>query len=189
MATSRAQQIGIWTIAIVLTIGTIASFVAIVIGNDNQQNQAVREQEQQEELMRQLQEQYVASLEPMDGYSASAFDADAVTELKVDVLVEGTGEVLEPTDTINAHYFGWLSNGELFDSTNKKDADDEPATFSLAQVIEGWTEGLSGQKVGSVVELTIPADKAYGTQGSGSIPANSPLKFIVKIDSITEATE
>ena len=65
--------------------------------------------------------------------------------------------------------------------SKKKDADDKPVTFTLSGVIAGWTEGLTGVKVGSVVRLTIPSEKAYGAQGSGAIPANSPLEFIVEI--------
>ena len=35
-------------------------------------------------------------------------------------------------------------------------------------------------KVGGVRELTIPSDLAYGETGSGdSIPANTPLKFVI----------
>jgi len=37
-------------------------------------------------------------------------------------------------------------------------------------------------KVGGVRELTIPADKGYGSTGSGDkIPANSPLKFVIMV--------
>jgi peptidylprolyl isomerase len=55
-------------------------------------------------------------------------------------------------------------------------------------VIKGWTDGLAGQRVGSTVKLTIPADQGYGATGSGIIPANAPLQFIVVIHSIQPAT-
>ena len=60
--------------------------------------------------------------------------------------------------------------------------------MSLSGVIKGWTEGLTGVKVGSTVRLTIPADKAYGAQGSGIIPANAPLEFIVQVHKIDNST-
>lgn len=191
MATTKFQQIGIWVIAVTLTVGTIGSFVAIVLANDNARiDQSIQDAEyakQLEEFERQQAEQAkanAASAEPLDGYAPVAFDGTAVTALGVNVLVKGTGAEVSSTDSISASYFGWLADGTIFDSSNKKDADDTPVTFPLSGVIAGWTEGLAGQTVGSVVELTIPAEKAYGPNGSGIIPANAPLKFIVIIQSI-----
>lgn len=185
--TSKAQQIGIWIIAIVMTVGTIGGFIAIALGNQNQQAQLERQQEAAQKMQKEQQAAALAANEPMEGYATEAFDPSSVTELAAEVLVEGTGDTVATTDTINASYFGWLSDGTMFDSSNKKDAEDTGVAFPLSGVIAGWTEGLAGQKVGSVVKLTIPADKAYGAQGSATIPANSPLQFIVKINSIEPA--
>ncbi len=191
MAKKRAQRIGIWIITIILTVGTIGSFFMIVLANENQMTEQERQQadyeKQLEEYQKQVaeqQKQNAENSEPLDGYSADPWNQDEALDLKVAVLKEGNGQELKATDTINASYFGWLSDGTIFDSTNKKDADDMPATFSLQQVIEGWTEGLTGQKVGSVVELTIPSDQAYGAQESAVIPANAPLRFIVIIHGV-----
>lgn len=191
MAINRFQQIGIWTIAITLTVGTIGSFVAIVLANENARIDQTTQQEEYEQQLAEFERQQAeaakanaANAEPLDGYSAAAFDGAAVTALGVNVLVEGTGPEVGSTDSISASYFGWLADGTIFDSSNKKDADDAPVTFPLSGVIPGWTEGLAGQKVGSVVELTIPAEKAYGENGSGIIPANAPLKFIVIIQAL-----
>lgn len=46
-------------------------------------------------------------------------------------------------------------------------------------VIEGWLEGLKGQKVGSEVLLVVPPSLGYGDQAQGEIPANSTLVFVV----------
>lgn len=190
---TRGQQIGIWIIAIAMTLGTVVSFVAIIFQNENavsdQQRQAQLEEEQLAEFERQQREQAearAANAEPLEGYAAAPFNAEAVTELGVRVLEEGDGEVVAETDTINASYFGWISDGRIFDSTNTKDADNASISFPLNGVITGWTEGLTGQKVGSTVELTIPAEMAYGANANGIIPANAPLKFIVIIESIEE---
>ena len=49
-------------------------------------------------------------------------------------------------------------------------------------MIEGWDKGLVGERLGSVVELTIPAEQAYGEAGNGDrIPPNSPLDFKVEL--------
>ncbi len=179
MATPRGQRIGIWIIAIVLTVGTLGSFLVMGLSVNNQKIDETIAQKQYDDYLASQK----ASLEGINGYSSVAFDKD-VTELKVEILKQGDGAVVAATDSINASYFGWLSDGTIFDSSKNKDVDDAPITFSLGGVIEGWTEGLTGQKVGSTVKLTIPAAKAYGAQANASIPANSPLAFIVEIKAI-----
>lgn len=193
---SKVQQIGIIIIAVVLTVGTIGGFISIILANENQKTSQVQQtadyQKQLDEYTKQQEEAAKANAEnsePLDGYSATPFDAAAVTALQVEVLTEGTGATVAATDTISANYFGWLSDGMIFDSSNKKDADDTAISFPLSGVIAGWTEGLTGQKVGSVVKLTIPAAKAYAANGSGIIPADAPLQFIVKINAIDTKTE
>lgn len=193
MATSRAQQVGIWIIAIVLTVGTIGSFAAIVLQNDNQASDQARQQADYNQQLEEYQKQQkaaaeanAANSEPLDGYSAKPFDELEAATLKTTVLKQGEGASVQESDTIKASYFGWLADGRIFDSSNKKDAADVPISFPLTGVIEGWTKGLAGQKVGSVVELAIPAAQAYGPNGSGIIPANAPLKFIVIINAVEE---
>ena len=192
MATTKSQRIGIWVIAITMLAGTIGTFVTYAISVSGSSSSS---SSNNEELLKQYQEQQktaakenAAKAEALTGYSAGAFDAASVKELKVETLVEGTGDALKADSSIKASYFGWLSTGEIFDSSKKKNTDDAPITFSLTGVIKGWTEGLTGVKVGSVVRLTIPADKAYGSTGSGIIPANAPLQFIVQIHSIEAST-
>jgi FKBP-type peptidyl-prolyl cis-trans isomerase len=189
MATPKHQRIGIWIIAIVMTIGTLGSFAVMVLANRNQQIDAAAQAKQLADAKKQQQleaEASAATAQPLDGYASEAFDAASVTALKTDVLAEGSGDVVKATDTINVSYFGWLASGKIFDSS-KKSGKDTPIDLSLSGVIPGWTEGLTNQKVGSTVKLTIPAAKAYGAQASGIIPANSPLMFIVTINSINAA--
>ncbi|NCQ54133.1 hypothetical protein COV88_00620 [Candidatus Saccharibacteria bacterium CG11_big_fil_rev_8_21_14_0_20_41_19] len=184
MATPRSQRVGIWIIAIVLTLGTLGSFLVMALSVQNQTADQVQQQKAYDDYLAQ---QKVAAQQNADksdvlaGYAARKFDAAGVTKLTVETLKQGTGETVKSTDSINSSYFGWTSDGKIFDSSKKKDADDKPVTFTLSGVIAGWTEGLTGVKVGSVVRLTIPSEKAYGAQGSGAIPANSPLEFIVEI--------
>lgn len=98
------------------------------------------------------------------------------------VLEEGDGEVLTPESTITADYLGMVYDGkEPFDESFSK----EPAEFALTGVVEGWTYGLSGLKVGSRVLLSIPPALGYGSQDQPNIPANSTLYFVVDIISAT----
>lgn len=192
----RAQRLGIWIIAIVMTVGTIGSFAVIILANNNStQDQAQLTKDAAAQQAAAAQQQVTAAQanannsEGFGGYTASSFDPASITSLKVDTIVQGTGDTVKATDSINSSYFGWTSDGKIFDSSMKKDAKaDAPITFSLAQVIKGWTQGLTGVKVGSVVKLSIPSDLAYGSTGSGIISANAPLEFIVKINKIDNSS-
>ncbi|MFD0705481.1 FKBP-type peptidyl-prolyl cis-trans isomerase [Alloscardovia venturai] len=102
-------------------------------------------------------------------------------QLKVQTLIQGKGATVKETSTITAHYTGWVLGGDAskpFDSSWTRGA---AATFSLQQVIKGWTQGLAGQKVGSQVLLIIPPSLGYGNQAQTNIPANSTLVFVVDI--------
>lgn len=188
MATSTAQRTGIWIIAIAMTLGTVVGFIAMILAP---QNEAVDQKKAEEEYKRQIaaicKQQATAKkdLKPLKGYKATPFEAGDVTKLKREVLVKGKGKALEKTSSISANYFGWQSDGTIFDSTNKN-GKTKPVDFSLNQVISGWTEGLTGVKVGSVVRLTIPADQAYGDTQDYSCNPTGPLKFIVEVTSLKE---
>jgi FKBP-type peptidyl-prolyl cis-trans isomerase len=97
------------------------------------------------------------------------------------VLTEGDGALPQPTDKVEVHYSGWLTDGTPFDSSVERG---QPAVFGLNQVIRGWTEGLGLMKVGSKHKLIIPPDLAYGKAGRPSIPPNSILVFDVELLSI-----
>ena len=192
---SRGQQIGIWIIAVVLTVGTIGSFLVLILQNDNaakdtatSQDDYAKQLAEYTKQQKEASEANAANSVAFEDYKAEEFDAASVTALQKDILVLGTGDEVKTTDTIKASYFGWTSDGKIFDSSKKKDTDDAPVAFPLSGVIKGWTDGLAGQRVGSTVKLTIPADQAYGATGSGVIPANAPLQFIVVIRSIEAAT-
>ena len=186
MSTTHGQRIGIWIIAVVLTVGTIGSFFVVILANNNSGNDQTQQQRdlqaQQEAYKKQLEEARKAN-KPLDGYEATPFDKGSITALKVETLKDGDGQVLKADSTITANYFGWTSDGQIFDSTNKN-GKTTPIDFSLAQVIKGWTEGLTGVKVGSVVKLSIPADKAYGATDDGSGRPFGPLMFIVEVKAV-----
>jgi hypothetical protein len=111
--------------------------------------------------------------------------------LKIWDVVEGTGDAAVAGGSVSAQYTGWLTNGTVFDSSRPKLATrpgvtGDPITFSLNGVIKGWQEGIPGMKVGGIRRLYIPADLAYGPQGSGSsVPPNSDLVFEVKLAGVS----
>ncbi|MFN3161990.1 MAG: FKBP-type peptidyl-prolyl cis-trans isomerase [Pseudohongiellaceae bacterium] len=101
--------------------------------------------------------------------------------LQYEVMEEGPagGESPSESDTVVAHYHGTLPDGTVFDSSVQRG---EPASFGLAQVISGWTEGLQLMSVGDKWRLYIPPSMAYGEASpTPAIPPNSALIFEVEL--------
>lgn len=98
-------------------------------------------------------------------------------------IKEGTGRLVNLTDTVVVHYKGWLfSNGNVFDETKEK-----PATFPLSRLIRGWQIGVPQCKVGGKIRLFIPSGSAYGIRTFATdIPPNSTLVFDVEVLEVKE---
>lgn len=91
----------------------------------------------------------------------------------------GNGKSPRASDKVTTHYKGTLIDGTVFDSSYDRG---EPATFPVNGVIAGWTEALQLMKEGSVWELFIPSNLAYGTRGAGGkIGPNATLIFTVEL--------
>ncbi len=106
--------------------------------------------------------------------------------LQYEVLQQGEGEKPAAEDTVEVHYVGTLIDGSQFDSSVDRG---QPAKFPLNRVISGWTEGVQLMPVGSKYRFVIPAELAYGSRDTGSIPANSTLIFEVELLSIEKAVD
>ena len=93
-------------------------------------------------------------------------------------LIKGKGAVVKDTQSVVAHYTGWLLDGTQFDSSWDRG---QSSAFSLDIVIKGWKQGLAGHTVGSQVLLVVPPSLGYGNKDQEKIPANSTLVFVVDI--------
>ena len=98
--------------------------------------------------------------------------------LQYEAITQGEGDSPKPSNTVKAHYTGWLTDGKMFDSSHARG---EPSEFPLGRVIPGWTEGLQLMKPGAKFLFQIPPELGYGAKGSGTIPANSTLIFLVEL--------
>jgi len=100
--------------------------------------------------------------------------------LQYQVLTAGTGPKPAADATVEVHYVGTLLDGTKFDSSYDRGA---PMTFPLGGVIRGWTEALQLMPVGSKYRLWLPAELAYGAQGTpgGPVPPESTLVFDVEL--------
>lgn len=185
MATRTGHRVGIWIIAVVMLIGTVGLYASMILSGNEADKQAEAQQKALAEYEKMVEAQRKLN-RPLDGYSAQAFDKASVTELKVETLKEGDGPVANASSTVKANYFGWTSDGKIFDSTTKFDEATKqnkvtPIDFGLDKVITGWTEGLTGVKQGSVVKLMIPSSKAYGDTATQPGTPTGPLAFIVEL--------
>lgn len=113
--------------------------------------------------------------------SCNKMDEQPITELQIEELTVGSGEVAQIGDTVSVHYTGTLQDGTKFDSSKDRGT---PFEFTIGEgrVIEGWEEGVPGMKVGGSRKLTIPYTMAYGERGiPGVIPAKATLVFEVEL--------
>ena len=95
-------------------------------------------------------------------------------------LKVGTGATATANSTVTAHYTGALaSDGKIFQSSLDTG---QPFTAALnSGVIQGWSAGVPGMKVGGTRRLFIPAQYAYGSQSVAGIPPNSDLVFDITL--------
>ncbi|SHK36208.1 FKBP-type peptidyl-prolyl cis-trans isomerase [Xylanibacter ruminicola] len=94
------------------------------------------------------------------------------------VIKEGAGAIPADTSLVKVHYEGRLINDTVFDSSYKRG---EPATFRANQVIKGWTEALTHMPAGSVWEVYIPQELAYGERAQSKIDPFSALIFKIEL--------
>ncbi len=105
--------------------------------------------------------------------------------LKTKTLIQGSGPAVTKGQYVIVQYVGaiWRS-GKVFDSSWSRGA---PFGFVLdanpPQVIPGWNTGLTNQKVGSRILLSIPPADGYGKAGSSQagIKGTDTLVFVVDI--------
>jgi peptidylprolyl isomerase len=104
-----------------------------------------------------------------------------VSKLKVTTLVQGTGPVVKSGDNIVVNYIGaTYKDGKVFDSSWSRKTTFPITSIGTASLITGWNQGLVGVKVGSRVQLDIPAALAYGATSTNGSPAGD-LRFIVDV--------
>jgi len=205
LRTSLKQRIGIIIVAIIMVGSTIALYMGIVMNYDKSSS-ATTSKSEKEDRFGELYSQHQTEVDTFAGVLSSSyfeqfiahkdrvksFNAAAITSVTTVDLKEGDGEeITEGSSNYSAYYIGWISDETIFDSSLDSTTDPTSLKFPLAggSMIEGWNQGIIGMKIGGIREISIPAELAYGDEERGSIPANSPLKFIVMLVPRTEEPE
>ncbi|MBG0562357.1 FKBP-type peptidyl-prolyl cis-trans isomerase [Actinoplanes aureus] len=97
-----------------------------------------------------------------------------VDKIVITEIVPGTGAVVQKGQTITVNYkVISYKTGELIDSS-WDGGQPFSAQIGVGQLIPGWDQAVPGQKVGSRIQLDVPADLAYG-------PSKGDLRFVVDI--------
>ena len=100
-------------------------------------------------------------------------------------MEQGEGDFPKMGDTLEVGYSGYLIDGRLFDSSNLY-YEDGTWEFILGEqdMIPGWDDGMQVIQKGSLVQLVIPSELAYGATGNGSIDPYQTLIFVVEMKNI-----
>ncbi len=91
----------------------------------------------------------------------------------------GTGNYVNPADTVVVHYKGQLLNGFIFDRTKET-----PATFPLQRLIKGWQMAVPFCRIGGSIRLLIPSAMGYTIRNNAAIPPNSVLVFDIDVAAV-----
>lgn len=86
-------------------------------------------------------------------------------------------------DFVYVRYEGKLLNDSLFDS-NLNSARAFIFEVGTGQVIKGWDEGISKFRKGEEGYIYVPSVLGYRNLAQGKIPANSSLRFFIRVTNI-----
>jgi FKBP-type peptidyl-prolyl cis-trans isomerase len=116
--------------------------------------------------------------------SSTSVGVFTITDLAV-----GAGATAATGNTVSVTYAGWL-----YDSSkpNGKGASFDPGPGPIVfvvggtSVIQGFSQGVLGMKVGGQRRVVIPPELAYGASppGGSIIPVNATLVFEVTLNSV-----
>jgi FKBP-type peptidyl-prolyl cis-trans isomerase len=109
--------------------------------------------------------------------------------LYIQVLREGEGPQAAPGDELGVHYTVWVSDGSKLDSSFDHQP---PVPLSMVlgrtRLIDGWTEGVTGMRLGEKRRLVVPYQLGYGANGRPpQLPGYATLVFEVELASHTPA--
>lgn len=91
------------------------------------------------------------------------------------VIAEGNGKTFHKGDVVLVKYKGTHIDGKVFDESG-----DEARPMPVDGVIPGFAEIMQLMKPGAKVHCVIPAEAAYGSNGSGAIGPNETLVFDIE---------
>jgi FKBP-type peptidyl-prolyl cis-trans isomerase FklB len=164
----------------------MAGFISGTTGKNGlmtmEQAGTVAQTKMQEIKAREMEKTYGPNKEEGEKFLAANAKKDGVKTLEsgvqYKVLKEGTGAIPADTSLVKVHYEGRLLNDSVFDSSYKRG---EPITLRCNQTIKGWTDAMVHMPAGSIWEVYIPQELAYGEREQGMIKPFSALVFKIEL--------
>ncbi len=113
------------------------------------------------------------------------FSLPSGLQFRIEQAVDRGASIVRPGERAEVHYEGRLIDGTVFDSSYGRGA---PAVFPSDRLIAGWVEALPLMRTGETWTLFIPANLAYGRDGTrgGPIGPNQALIFQLELISLPE---
>ena len=102
-------------------------------------------------------------------------------------LVVGTGATANTGNTVSVNYAGWLyDTGKPNGKGASIDPGPGPISFVVGGtgVIQGFSQGVIGMKVGGQRRVIIPPALAYGSNPPNGVPVNATLIFDITLNSV-----
>jgi FKBP-type peptidyl-prolyl cis-trans isomerase FklB len=131
---------------------------------------------------KELEKTYGSNKEAGEKFLAANAKKDGVKTLpsgvQYKVIKEGNGAIPADTSLVKVHYEGKTVEGKVFDSSYERG---EPINLRCNQTIKGWTDAMVHMPAGSVWEVYIPQDLAYGEREQGEIKPFSMLIFKIEL--------
>lgn len=127
----------------------------------------------------------------MAGCGGSSTSSSSVPPTSVGVftttdLVVGTGATAVTGSSVSVAYTGWLyDTGKPNGKGSQFDSGTIPFVVGSTGVIQGFSQGVLGMRVGGQRRVIIPPALAYGPNSpSASIPANATLVFEMTLTAV-----
>lgn len=147
-----------------------------------EQAQEVAQRKMQEVKAREMEKTYGPNKVAGEKFMAENAKKQGVKTLpsgvQYKVIKEGTGAVPSDTSLVKVHYEGKTIDGKVFDSSYKNG---EPINLRCNQTIKGWTDAMVHMPAGSVWEVYIPQNLAYGEREQAGIKPFSVLIFKIEL--------
>ena len=163
----------------------MAGFVSGIKGNGMMtvdSAQSVAQAMMQSIKAKELEKTYGSNKEAGEKFLAENAKKDGVKTLpsgvQYKVIKEGSGAIPADTSLVKVHYEGKTVEGKVFDSSYERG---EPINLRCNQTIKGWTDAMVHMPAGSVWEVYIPQDLAYGEREQGDIKPFSTLIFKIEL--------
>ena len=131
---------------------------------------------------KELEKTYGSNKEAGEKFLAENAKKDGVKTLpsgvQYKVIKEGNGPIPADTSLVKVNYEGKTVEGKVFDSSYERG---EPINLRCNQTIKGWTDAMVHMPAGSIWEVYIPQDLAYGEREQGDIKPFSALIFKIEL--------